>query len=483
MDYDYAAFFFNKILEVLGSTERSVAGVITIKMRKKQTNLLNLCKQQIDSCHEQCAPDVHESYYDNIIIDLQEIYKLEGIKQLDNLTLLLDRMRGINQISNDHYEQVSSLIAKISSAQFKTGYADSTIHIYKKKLPVGKIQGLYDYFLHGEHFNSDIISILIHYLNSNEFHDIPSQTINRLTMLLKRTSETDNSPIYEVLLHLSHLTQQRKKKTTPPKSIESFFTDESETGTICKKIMSLIDANWADISPEILGITQLEFDQIKRTPLDHLMDDYFLHQTVLPDGIDVFKSDSFNAIVKYRLYNVLYTWNSGLEDESIKQYEEEKNDPYEYPAVMKVAVALLGKALEGTTIFIHPAARISSPIYIGHHTMIGKQCTIGHDSILGNNVCLYPFNTINKKHLDEYIVFGNNTIVFSNTRVLGTISFGNQCVLTSSLITGSSFGNNVVDKCGIENGRKFLLNDDSIKQYRNNLIEDIREDSLTLYGY
>lgn len=471
---DYAALFFTKILEVFDYPERTVAQIIETKMQQKRTTLLNQCQNELERCHKQSNPNVRESYFDNILFDLKKLKELGISKQLYNLPILTEKLKGINLISEEHYEQVSLLIAEISSSQLSTGYSAPTIHTYKKTIPNGKIQGLYDYFLQYESFSKDIIDLLVKYLNCEEFNDIPRQTIMDLTTDLYN-SISDNSYIYKVFRRLSLLSKRAHKQDAPQQSLDQIFTTESEEGIIYKKIMSLIDANWAGISPEVLGITQLEFNKIKSTPLDQLMDDYYFIQNVLPDGSDVFQSDSFNAILKYRLYNVLYTWNSGLEEKEPIRYEE-NNDQYEYPAVMKVAVALLGKALEGASIFIHPAARISSPIYIGHHTMIGKQCTIGHDSILGNNVCLYPFNTKNKKHLDEYIVLGNYSIVFSNTRVLGTISFGDQCVLTSSLITGSSFSNNVVDKCGIENGLMSILSDESITQYRNELINDLKKE-------
>lgn len=473
--------FFNSIMEYFNYSERTVADLIRDRIQNRRANLLQEFQNKInDSCSDQQS-DAADTYFLNIIGQLSEICSMDPIKQVDSLSTLLKMIEGIDNISKHHIDAANEIINRIKcNVSIKTGYSDSTIHGYKNKIPQNKMKGLFDYFLSREKYTPILIDSLVELIDS--FSDIDSQT--RLSMISTLESGDDNNyHIYSVLRTLHQQNRLCQHPQHPPKlrSVESLLTSGKTNNDvqIYKKIMNLVEETWGNISPESLGIAQSEFNNIKSASVEYLIDDYTFHQSILQESISVFNSQSFLAILKYRLYNALY--NQGFKEEvpQTNTAEDISDDTlYEYPAVMKVAMALLGKALEGSTIFIHPAANVSSPVYIGHHTMIGKQCKIGQFCILGNNVCLYPFNTLNKKRLDRYITLGSSNIIFSNTRILGTITFGDNCILNSSCITGGAFSNAVSENSGITNGCVSSLSDSQIERFRNTVINDIKSDAV-----
>ena len=480
---DYAAKFFNRILEYYGYyygyTERTVEGLISERMQKKRASLLQECKKKIEARCVNPNNNASNTYFQNIIDVLKQICSMDPMKQIDSLISLLETIEGIDSISKQNFDAANELINRIScDLPIKTGYSDSTIHGYKEKIPQNKMKGLFDYFLSRENYPPLLIESLIELIDT--FSEIDHQTRQSIITTLRK-GDDNNEHIYNVLKDLnqqSRLCQQSKQKPAL-KSVAALLSPETEEGQIYKKIMDLVEESWGNISPESLGIAQCELDDIKTASVEYLIDDYTFHQKILQDTMSVFNSSSFQAILKYRLYNALYNQGSS-EDMPLTNSDETISDDSldEYPAVMKIAMALLGKALEGSTIFIHPAANVSSPVYIGHHTIIGKQCEIGQFCILGNNVCLYPFNTLNKKRLDKYIELGNSNVVFSNTRVLGTIFFGDNCVLNSSCITGGSVSNYVAANSGITNGRVSPLEKSRVEQFRNDVIKEIKKDAL-----
>lgn len=102
------------------------------------------------------------------------------------------------------------------------------------------------------------------------------------------------------------------------------------------------------------------------------------------------------------------------------------------------------RAIEHTEILIHPAADLGVPIFIGNKVMIGKQCKIESACVLGNNVCLYPFNIYNRdfQSQDIYIHIEKNTILCRDVKVLGSIHIGRECIINKSLL----IGDNIEDK-------------------------------------
>ena len=225
-------------------------------------------------------------------------------------------------------------------------------------------------------------------------------------------------------------------------------------------IIKALQNIWGEIEVESIGITQEEKGKISFDVSKDLLRDYKFYNNYI--NCDIESSKGFQALIFYRLYNKIFYYMEKNSDNGEKTDDMQK-------ALAFFAFSILQSAIEHTEILLHPAARLESPVYIGNGVMVGKQCTIKSECVLGENVCLYPFNIYNSalQGQNMYIYVEEKTVFCRDTKVLGSIYIGKECVINKPILVR----NRIEDRMYVDKKNIVEIDDKKRNEIRINVME------------
>lgn len=101
-----------------------------------------------------------------------------------------------------------------------------------------------------------------------------------------------------------------------------------------------------------------------------------------------------------------------------------------------------------TGIEIHPGAKIGKRLFIDHGmgVVIGETAVIGDDVMIYDNVILGARGWwVNDRGEKRHPTVGNNVILCSGCKILGSVNIGNNCIIgAGAIVTKNISDNNVV---------------------------------------
>lgn len=436
----YPAVFFADIVQYYGGSETHIEELMSNNIARARANVLIELKNSIEDLQR---VDVKEKHSDasnmgaGILEDLSKIKDGEKeqkkIKKIEQIT---SKVKTMTKIDGEISDKLLLKIQLLSEKTGITGYSDTNIIRFMDKrqdaLKEEKYHEIISFLIEPEVQGDyrDLCERLLECISNPKYAEIPEDKRRLVEECLMR-SDFSGKHILRIFRKLQECSigfsnEERKNEQN---SLNSKAEDSWEIlGNITKSLQSI----WGEIEAEGVGISHEEKEKISFDVAGDLLEDYKFYN----DGIryDIESSKGFQALIFYRLCNKIFYYR--------KNSKEEHDDIQK--ALAFFSFSILQRAIEHTEILIHPAADLGVPIFIGNKVMIGKQCKIESACILGNNVCLYPFNIYNRdfQSQDIYIHIEKNTILCRNVKVLGSINIGRECIINKSIL----IGDNIEDK-------------------------------------
>lgn len=442
----YPAVFFADIVKYYGGSEiyieeqiqRNIARVKSQKLVELKTSLedLSTIKNQKELSDESRMGFSVLDDLKKIKENLKEQTKIERIEQIIN------KVKTMTQIEVEILEEIYLKIQSLSLEKAeRTGYSDSSIlrcmDRNNNTLNEKKYNDIIKYLIEPEVQNdySDLGEFLRERICSSNYNGIPEEKLERIKRSLIRP-DFSGKHILRIFRMLEQCSVGFSEADSKKVQKQSDYELEGDWG-ILEKIVNALENIWGEIEVEGIGITQEEKKKITFDVSQDLLKDYKFYRKVIND---IESAKGFQALIFYRLYNKIFYYT--------EKNADNMGDDDMQRALAFFAFSILQRSIEHTEILIHPAARIKAPVFIGNNVMVGKQCEIDAECVLGKNVCLYPFNIYNRETQGQnmYIYVGEKTVFCKNTKVLGSIRIGRECVINKAILVGNS----IEDKSYVE---------------------------------
>lgn len=447
----YPALFFADIVEYYGNSSTYIEEIIKHNIvQTKRTKLVEL-KSEVESLHIVTSKTKDDKKGTGLLDELKSIKKRKTDQnKIKGIDKAISMAKAMDKIDTDIMDEVLSVIQTLSEEKAgRNGYSDTNIDRYidaeKNALEERNYHDIINYLIEpqAEGDYKTLAASLLDCINGSKYNDLPQdkkRSINnylcasdfksvfvlRIFKILEKCSIGFSNNVIDT---------SRKKKTTE-------FENEIN---ILEKFRSVLINIWGQADAEGVGISQREKDEIIFRASNELLQDYKLYSDIYKCS-DFENSKGFQALIFYRLYNQIYYYKK-IENCLNSEISEELDK-----ALAFFSFSILQRAVEHTEILLHPASRISAPVYIGNGVMVGKQCRLEPECILGNNVCLYPFNVYNTnvKKKDIYIQIGRGTIFGENVKAVGSIRVGEKCIIKRSILVENNLeGNMLIDNNGM----------------------------------
>lgn len=444
----YPAVFFADIVQYYGGSEIHIEELMSNNIAQTKANVLIELKnsiedlQRIDAKEEQSDEN---SMGAGILDELNKIKDGEREqKKISKIEQITNSVKAMTKIDGKISDKLLLKIQSLSEKSGLTGYSDTNIlRVMNKRqdaLKEKKYHEIVNFLIEPEEQGdySDLCEKLLECISAPKYEGLPKDAHTWIEESLMRR-DFSGKHLIRIFRKLQDCSVgfsdvERKKEAN---SLNSKIQDSWE---ILENITKSLHSIWGEIEAEGVGISHEEKEKISIAVADDLLKDYKFYNDSIRDDIE--SSKGFQALIFYRLCNKIFYYrrNSEEEDDDIRK------------ALAFFSFSILQRAIEHTEILIHPAAYLGVPIFIGDKVMIGKQCKIEAACVLGNNVCLYPFNIYNRdiQSQDIYIHIEKNTIFCKDVKVLGSIHIGRECVINKSILVGDSIEDRKhVDKSSI----------------------------------
>lgn len=428
----YPAVFFADIVKYYGGSEIHIEELMRTNIAKVKAGKMSELKNLIEELSIESNRESLESnrFGMQILEDLQKIKEAgKEQKTIKKIEQVIGKVKGMSRIDKNVSDQVLLRIQLLSELEGSTGYSDTNIIRFMDEhlnaLREEKYNDIIDYLIKPEEKDdfSDLSKWLQECICESKYNGLPTEKREQIRRYLIR-DDFSGKHILRIFRTLEKCSKTFSRADNGDKQEKLNIGNELE---ILDSIINALQNIWGDIEVESIGITQEEKGKISFDVGKDLLRDYKFYNNYT--NCDIESSKGFQALIFYRLYNKIFYYMEKNSD------NDEKTDDMQ-KALAFFAFSILQSAIEHTKILLHPAARLESPVYIGNGVMVGKQCTIKSECVLGENVCLYPFNIYNSELLGKnmYIYVDEKTVFCRGTKVLGSIHIGKECVINKSIL-------------------------------------------------
>ena len=448
----YPAVFFTDIVKYYGGSETYIEEQMHNNIANMKALTLSKLKDSLEDLQRINEEVPHENRMGwGILEDLRKIKVSEKEqKKISKIITITNKLKSMSQIDGEISDNLLLKIQQLSEKSGKTGYSDSNILRFMDSnlnaLGEEKYNDIINYLIEPKEQNDycALTKWLQECIHESRYNGIPTVQLEQIERYLTR-SDFSSKHILRIFRILEQCSVGFSKKDNSNDQDKSNF-EIQKYWRITENIIKALQNIWGEIEVEGIGITQEEKSEISLDVCQELLKDYTFYQRSV--SYDIETSKGFQALIFYRLYNKIFYYMGKKDDSSEEAKDMQK-------ALAFFAFSILQRAIEHTEVLLHPAAQIDSPVYIGERVMVGKQCKIEAECVLGNNVCLYPFNIYNREIHDQdmYIYVGEKTAFCKDTKVLGSIRIGKECIINKSILIGDSIedkryvGKNSIVEC------------------------------------
>ncbi len=442
----YPAMFFADIVEYYGSSSTYLESIMKHNIAQAKRGKLIDLKNEVESLCAIKSKNVGVGGDKEGIGLLSELNNIKKHKTDQNKINGIDKAiamtRAMGKIDIEIMEEVLSLIQLLSEEkEGRNGYSDTNIDRYmdfeKDALEEKNYNDIVKYLIEPQAQGDykTLTKSLVDCINESKYNDLPQEKRRAIREYL---CEPNFKSIY--ILRIFRILEKCSvgfTKKTAGKKVKRTVAELENEINVSEKLKKVLTNIWGEADAEGVGISQGEKNEIIVRAGNDLLQDYKFYSGIY-SGLEFENFKGFQALIFYRLYNHIYYYKK-------RNYLSSEISEDLGKALAFFSFSILQRAIEHTEILLHPAAQISTPVYIGEGVMVGKQCKLEPGCILNKNVCLYPFNIYNTdiERQDIYIHIGQGTIFNKDVKVVGSMRVGEECVINKSILAGNSIDDNM----------------------------------------